>query len=389
MEPLRTIRRAGLAVVDAMDPVAGAPGRTTSGAAGAMIAAAALMLAIAYGFESRAELEGQLARLDGTRISVTSSRTGSVTDVFPASTLDRVASLPGVEHVGLSVALGTRRVSRPEAGVAIVAPVYALSEGALEAIGAPAEIRRSLAPPRTSVAVVGLGARRSLGLAPLGTLPTVRLLGAVVPVVGVATAAPAVPQLLSGVALPLCCHRGAGPARTAELIVDTHPAVTQEVSKRLPQLIDPGAPGSLTLATDASPRALRRGVEHTLQRVTSIVAAAALVLGALVNGLLRYVTVRERRSEFGLRAALGARRSDLLLQVVAESTLVALLGSGIGVVIGAAGASTLAASSGHGLGVTASGCALALAAGVLTGVLAGLPPAGVAARYSPARALRS
>jgi putative ABC transport system permease protein len=117
--------------------------------------------------------------------------------------------------------------------------------------------------------------------------------------------------------------------------------------------------------------------------------AVALLVGAVGVANIMIISVLERRSEIGLRRALGATRGHIRTQFLAEAVLLALLGGAVGVGIGVL-ATAVYASSKHELVVIP---ALAWGGGVgvaiLIGAVAGLWPALRAARMSPTQALWS
>ena len=101
------------------------------------------------------------------------------------------------------------------------------------------------------------------------------------------------------------------------------------------------------------------------------------------------ISVLERRSEIGLRRALGATRGQIRTQFLAEAILLSLAGGIIGVIVGAAATAAYARGHGEAVVIPAQAWAGGLAAAVIIGALAGLLAAIRAARLSPTQALWS
>jgi putative ABC transport system permease protein len=101
------------------------------------------------------------------------------------------------------------------------------------------------------------------------------------------------------------------------------------------------------------------------------------------------ISVLERRSEIGLRRALGATKGHIRVQFLAEAILLGIIGGVVGVAAGAL-ATALYASAKHELIVIpALAWGGGIGAAVLIGAVAGLWPALRAARLSPTQALWS
>jgi putative ABC transport system permease protein len=101
------------------------------------------------------------------------------------------------------------------------------------------------------------------------------------------------------------------------------------------------------------------------------------------------IAVLERRSEIGLRRALGATRGHVALQFASESLLVAVAGGAAGGALGAAVTSAYAATRGWTPVVPASVLGAGVLAALGIGAVAGIYPALRAARLAPAEALRT
>jgi putative ABC transport system permease protein len=117
--------------------------------------------------------------------------------------------------------------------------------------------------------------------------------------------------------------------------------------------------------------------------------AVALLVGAVGVANIMVIAVLERRSEIGLRRALGATRGQIRIQFLAEAILLALGGGIAGVLAGAAGTAAYAHARHEPTVIPAQAWAAGIAAALLVGAIAGLLPALRAARMSPTRALWS
>jgi putative ABC transport system permease protein len=115
--------------------------------------------------------------------------------------------------------------------------------------------------------------------------------------------------------------------------------------------------------------------------------AVALLVGAIGVANIMVIAVLERRSEIGLRRALGATRGHIRTQFLTEAILLALIGGVIGVLAGAAATAIYARHKGWATVIPPQAWAGGLVAALVIGALAGLLPAIRAARMSPTRAL--
>jgi putative ABC transport system permease protein len=114
--------------------------------------------------------------------------------------------------------------------------------------------------------------------------------------------------------------------------------------------------------------------------------AASVTVGV---GNIMLIGVLERRSEIGLRRALGATKASIRGQFLAEAILLALLGGATGVTAGALSIAIYAQTKHWTVVIPTTAWAGGLAAGVLVGAVAGLLPVLRAARMSPTEALRT
>lgn len=117
--------------------------------------------------------------------------------------------------------------------------------------------------------------------------------------------------------------------------------------------------------------------------------AVALLVGAVGVANIMIISVLERRSEIGLRRALGATRGHIRVQFLTEAVLLTLIGGVVGVGAGALSTAIYAHTKNELVVIPALAWAGGIGAAVLIGAVAGLWPAIRAAKMSPTQALWS
>jgi putative ABC transport system permease protein len=115
----------------------------------------------------------------------------------------------------------------------------------------------------------------------------------------------------------------------------------------------------------------------------------SLVVGGIVIMNIMLLSVAGRVREIGIRKAVGARRRDIMIQFLAESSTLSIIGAMVGILLGIAIAKAVEAFTPMPASVPPWGIAAGLALGLLVGVGSGLYPAYRAARQDPIVALRS
>jgi putative ABC transport system permease protein len=115
--------------------------------------------------------------------------------------------------------------------------------------------------------------------------------------------------------------------------------------------------------------------------------AVALLVGAVGVANIMVISVLERRSEIGLRRALGATKGHIRIQFLSEAILLAALGGAVGVGLGVLSTAVYATTKHWAIVVPALAWAGGFGAALIIGAVAGLLPALRAARMSPTEAL--
>jgi putative ABC transport system permease protein len=119
------------------------------------------------------------------------------------------------------------------------------------------------------------------------------------------------------------------------------------------------------------------------------IASISLVVGGVVIMNIMLVSVTERTREIGVRKALGARQSDILLQFLFESGLMALLGGIFGVLIGVGVGKLFTIFVGLPSSAPLWAVLLGLFMATSVGIFFGVYPASKAAKLDPVTALRA
>jgi putative ABC transport system permease protein len=136
--------------------------------------------------------------------------------------------------------------------------------------------------------------------------------------------------------------RRAGPP--SSIYVRTTTGHEAEVQSLLAQTANPEAPNEVNVSQPSDVLTARAAAAGAFDSLFLGLGVVALIVGAVGVANIMIISVLERRSEIGLRRALGATRSQIRTQFLAESILLAVIGGIVGVLAGAAATAVYASS---------------------------------------------
>ena len=131
--------------------------------------------------------------------------------------------------------------------------------------------------------------------------------------------------------------------------------------------------------------------EQRTKTIFNVVLGAIASISLLVGGIgimnIMLASVLERTREIGVRRAIGARRTDIIRQFVMETTLIAIAGGTMGLLLGASMSRLIASFAGWSTIISSGSLGLAFSVSVMIGLVSGVYPAMKASRLDPVQAL--
>jgi putative ABC transport system permease protein len=175
-------------------------------------------------------------------------------------------------------------------------------------------------------------------------------------------------------------------AETADDLVRVQEDLSNLLRER--HRIRPGQDDDFSVQNMASIMEAMQASVKTFTGLLAAVAAVSLVVGGVGIMNIMLVAVTERTREIGLRMALGARRTDVLLQFALEAMTLSVIGGAIGLVLGVGGGALMAKLGDWPVAIAAWSIPVSLGFSLLVGLVFGAYPSWRAARLDPIEALR-
>jgi putative ABC transport system permease protein len=364
-------------------------------ALGIAIGVAAIVAVLGLSASSSAGLLAEISRLGTNLLTVTNGQTftGQVAEL-PAVAPSMISRLPGVNLVQDTGTITTASAYRSP--LIPVADTNALSVAAASA-GLPAAVGTSVAKGswlntatvNEPVAVLGAAAAQRLGIDRVFSGERVWVGGMWFYVTGVLKPSVLAPEIDSSVLI-------GWPAAEKYLAFDGNPSTiylrtansrVSAVDNLLAAQANPENPENVSVSQPSAALTARADAQGAFDTLFLGLGAVALLVGAVGVANIMIISVLERRSEIGLRRALGATRGHIRVQFLSEAILLAIAGGAAGVALGAAATAIYAHTKGWAIVIPPLAWGGGLGATIVIGAVAGLWPALRAARLSPTEAL--
>ena len=373
--------------------------RAALSALGIAIGVAAIVAVLGLAASSSAALLAEIQALGTNLLTVTNGQTLSGAPAeLPTAAPGMIARLSGVTSVQDTGTVGG--VSAYKSPLIPPIETNALSVDAAT-LGLPAAAGTSLAQgrylnaatARQPVAVLGATTAQLLGIDRVRPGMRIWAGGQWFYVTGILNPATYAPEIDSSVLVGFAAAEkylgfDGHPSKIYVRTAGT-PAVVTSVDSLLGAQANPENPNQVTVSRPSDALTARADAAGAFNTLFLGLGAVALLVGAIGVANIMIISVLERRSEIGLRRALGATRGQIRVQFLAEAILLSLAGGVAGVIAGAAATAAYARAHGEVVVIPLQAWAGGLAAAVIIGALAGLLPAIRAARLSPTQALWS
>jgi len=366
---------------------------------GISIGIASLVAVLAISETSKADLLAKIERLGTNLLTVGPGESffGEETKL-PAAAGGRIRLVDGVESAGaITVVEGAtvRRSSYVPSNITGGIYVAAADPGLLATLEGATSSGRFVdrATERYPAVVLGAKAAQRLGIHSVDGVAQVYVAGRLFTVVGILAPLPLEPELDSAalVGYPAAA-RFFGTERnptTVYVRADEGEARVRAAAALLPSAANPFAPSEVAVSRPSDALEAQAAAEGAFTSLFLGLGAVALLVGGIGIANVMIISVLERRTEVGLRRALGARRRHIAVQFLGESFVLGICGGVVGVLLGVGATGAYAATEGLTLLVPPAAVAGGIAAACVLGGVAGLYPAMRASRLTPTEALRT
>jgi putative ABC transport system permease protein len=371
--------------------------RTALSALGIAIGVAAIVAVLGISSSAESGLLAEINALGTNLLTVTNGQnlfgqTAELSPVAPAM-IGRIGPVSNVQYTGAVTADVFRSPLIPSIDTNALS-VVAASLGLPGAVGTSVAQGKFLnaATATEPVCVLGAAAAQRLGIDRVFPGERIWVDDMWFYVAGILNPAPLTPEIDSEVLVGFSAAEkylnfNGNPS---EIYLKVEPtSETAAVDSVLAATADPEAPNEVDVEQPSSALVAELDAQGALNGLFLGLGAVALLVGAVGVANIMVISVLERRSEIGLRRALGATRGNIRTQFLSEAVLLSALGGAAGILLGTVCTAIYASTRHYGLDIPPLAWGGGIGASILIGAIAGLWPAIRAARLSPTEALWS
>jgi putative ABC transport system permease protein len=363
---------------------------------GIAVGIAALVAVVGVSESSKSNLVAQLDRLGTDLLTVQpGTNFADVTqNELPQRAPVMIGWIPPVRHVTETVdtTASVRRTNK--------IPPY--QTGGISVLGAATDLPRALdarlahgtwlnpATANYPTVVLGAGAAQTLGINHLDPAVAVWIGQRWFTVIGILRPVAIAPELDQAalVGIPAAHRFLAVDIHPTTIYVRTDPNQTVAVRDVLARTANPANPQDVTVSRPSDALAAEIAAKGAYNNLLLGLGAIALIVGAVGIANVMVMAIIQRRTEIGLRRALGATRRHIAIQFTAEALILSAFGGAAGILAGTLITATYAHARHWSTAIPPALVPGALAAALTFGLIAGLYPAARAARLAPTDALR-
>jgi putative ABC transport system permease protein len=370
--------------------------RAALSALGIAIGVGSIVAVLGLSSSSQAGLLAEIDRLGTNLLTVTNGQTftGDTAELPLAAPgrIGRIGPVTQVQYIGATKANVYRSPLIPALNTNALT-VAAASLGLPHTVGTAVAHGRYLnaATAKEPAAVLGAAAAQRLGIGRIYRGERIWVGGQWFYVVGILQPAVLAPEIDSSVLVGFAAARKYlnFDGHPSEIYVRAHTDQVSAIQSVLGASANPEAPSEVNVSQPSAALTARAEAKSALNGLFLGLGAVALLVGAVGVANIMIISVLERRSEIGLRRALGATRGQIRTQFLSEAILLALAGGAVGVALGALSTVIYSNTKQWAVVIPALAWAGGIGAALVIGAVAGLLPALRAARLSPTEALRT
>lgn len=366
-------------------------------ALGIAIGVAAIVAVLGLSASSEAGLLAEISKLGTNLLTVTNGQTlfGQTAELPKAAPgmIGRIGPVTDVQYTG-----AVNNANAYKSPLINSINTNAISVDA-SSLGLPADVGTTVAEgtylnaatQNEPVCVLGAAAAQRLGIDRIFPGERIWVGGMWFYVTGILNPALLTPEIDSSVLIgfPAAEKYLAFDGHPSEIYVRTENSQVNAVYNVLASTANPESPNEVDVSQPSQALVAQAEAKAALNSLFLGLGAVSLLVGAVGVANIMVISVLERRSEIGLRRALGATKGHVRVQFMAEAVLLSVIGGAIGVAAGAISTAIYASAKGWQVDVPPLAWGGGFGAAILIGVIAGLMPALRAARMSPTEALWS